>query len=230
MQRSDKTAMLTLASRLLTRPRASHGWARSSECVALADLSNQDRKDCLLQRVGEGDPQAVAECIDRFGGLIWSLARKLSVGPSEAEDAVQEVFIALWKNAARFDPSVASETTFVTMIARRRIIDRWRKTGRRPNGDAADVDDVPIQSADEKQDRVELAEEATRAAEAIEQLKPKQQEILRLAVCQGWSHQVIADRLCLPLGTVKTNVRRGLQRVRELLQEDGLAGAGGATL
>ena len=195
------------------------------ECVALADPPAQDGQKCLLQRVGEGDTQAVAECIDRFGGLVWSLARKLIGNPAEAEDAVQEVFIGLWKNAARYDPSVGSEITFVTMIARRRLIDWWRKTGRRPNGDAADVDNLPLHAAASAHHRVELAEEAARATEAIKQLRPEQQEVLNLAVCQGWSHQLIADRLCLPLGTVKTHVRRGLMRVRELLGADVGTGA-----
>jgi RNA polymerase sigma-70 factor (ECF subfamily) len=71
--------------------------------------------------VGEGDTRAVAECIDRFGGLIWSLARRLSAGPADAEDAVQEVFIALWENAGRFDPEKGAEVTFVAMIARPRL-------------------------------------------------------------------------------------------------------------
>ena len=194
--------------------------ARFSESVALADLPAQDGHKCLLQRVGEGDTRAVAECIDRFGGLVWSLARKLIRNPAEAEDAVQEVFIGLWQNAARYDPSVASEATFVTMIARRRLIDRWRKAGRRPKSDASDVDDLPLHAASDDHDSVELAEEAARATDAIKQLRPEQQEVLNLAVCQGWSHQLIADRLCLPLGTVKTHVRRGLMRVRELLEAD----------
>jgi RNA polymerase sigma-70 factor (ECF subfamily) len=196
-----------------------------SECVAVADLPGQDRQKSLLQRVGEGDTHAVAECIDRFGGLVWSLARKLIGNPSEAEDAVQEAFIGLWQNAARYDPSVASEATFVTMIARRRLIDRWRKAGRRPNGDAADVDDLPLHAASDDHGQVELAQEAARATDAIKQLRPEQQEVLNLAVCQGWSHQLIADRLCLPLGTVKTHVRRGLMRVRELLEVDVRTGA-----
>lgn len=190
----------------------------------MAEHPEQNGQKCLLQRVGEGDTRAVAECIDRFGGLVWSLARKLAVRPSEAEDAVQEAFVDIWKNAARYDPSVASESTFVTMIARRRLIDRWRKTGRRANGKAVDVDDVPIHAAADEHVEVELAEEAGRAMNAIKQLRPRQQEVLNLAVCQGWSHQLIADRLCLPLGTVKTHVRRGLMRVRELLDADAETG------
>jgi RNA polymerase sigma factor (sigma-70 family) len=219
-------AMLAVVHRIEPLCGALENRTPSSECSVLADPPDQEGQKCLLQRVAEGDTQAVAECIDRFGGLVWSLARKRIGNPAEAEDAVQEVFIGLWKNAARYDPSVASETTFVTMIARRRLIDRWRKTGRRPNGDAADVDDLPLHAAsDEHHHSVELAEEAARATEAIKQLRPVQQEVLNLAVCEGWSHQLIADRLCLPLGTVKTHVRRGLMRVRELLGADVGTGA-----
>lgn len=218
-------AKLTLVPRIGASFVARDNRARFLEFIALADPVDQDGQKCLLQRVGEGDSSAVAECIDRFGGLVWSLARKLVGDPQEAEDAVQEVYIALWKTASRYDPSVASETTFVTMIARRRLIDRWRKTGRRPNGNAVDVDDLPIHAAVDGHGRMELAEEAARATEAIKQLQPKQQEVLKLAVCQGWSHQLIADRLSLPLGTVKTHVRRGLMRVRELLEADAATGA-----
>jgi RNA polymerase sigma-70 factor (ECF subfamily) len=214
-------AMLTLLPIIGAPVGALDDRARLAECVAVSDPPGQDQRKCLLERVGEGDTQAVAECIDRFGGLVWSLARKLIGNPADAEDAVQEVFIGLWKNAARYDPAVASETTFVTMIARRRLIDRWRKSGRRPNGDAADVDDVPVPALATEHHQVELAEEAARATEAIKQLRPEQRQVLNLAVCEGWSHQLIADRLCLPLGTVKTHVRRGLMRVRGLLEADG---------
>src|SRR5689334_16385093 len=71
----------------------------------------------ILQRIATGERAAVQECIDAYGGLIWSLARRWSPAPHEAEDAVQEIFIDLWKSAARFDQAQASETTFVAMIA-----------------------------------------------------------------------------------------------------------------
>lgn len=173
----------------------------------------------LLQRVAAGEPAAVGECIDRYGGLIWSLARKLVGAHADAEDAVQEVFIDLWKSADRFDPNVASEATFVAMIARRRLIDSKRRRLRRPDqGQSIPVDDVEVPSGGEEAGAAELAEEASRAATAIRDLRPEQQEILRLSVCEGWSHQRIADQLQVPLGTVKTHVRRGLIRVREMMQ------------
>lgn len=172
--------------------------------------------ESLLQQVAAGNTEAVAACVDRFGGLVWSIARRLLDSPSEAEDAVQEVFIELWKNASRFDPSIASETTFVGMVARRRLIDRLRRSARRHENETVPIEDLTI-AAPDQQDQVELRDEAAVAAKVLEQLKPEQRRVLQLAVYQGWPHQLIADRLGIPLGTVKTHIRRGLMKVRERL-------------
>ena len=99
--------------------------------------------------VAGGDAGAVRECLDAYGGLVWSLARRLSPGEAEAEDAVQEIFIELWSKAGRYDEGRASETTFVAMIARRRLIDRWRQRGRRLDEDALDVNGLPIAADDD---------------------------------------------------------------------------------
>lgn len=173
--------------------------------------------DTLLQRVAAGDTAAVAACVDTYGGLIWSLARRFLGRASEAEDAVQEVFIELWKNAGRFDPSIGSESTFVAMIARRRLIDRRRRDARRPVNENIEIENLPLTAPDDLQ-TVEVNDEAAQAATAMNRLKPDQQRVLKLAVCQGWPHQVIADKLGLPLGTVKTHVRRGLIKLREELK------------
>src|SRR5262252_1163156 len=98
--------------------------------------------DSLLARVGAGDASAVRECLQRFGGLVWSLARRFSSSPSDAEDAVQEIFVDLWRSAKKYDPRAASEATFVAMIARRRLIDRLRSRQRRkeePLGEGAEA-------------------------------------------------------------------------------------------
>lgn len=169
----------------------------------------------ILQRVASGDAAAVRECLDRFGGLVWSLARRLTPTASEAEDAVQEIFIDVWKSSGRYDPSIASETAFVAMIARRRLIDRQRRAGRRPNeeqvseGAAADV-------ASPEQ-RPEIADDVGRVSQAFDQLSDEQQRVLRLSIHQGLSHEKISRATGLPLGTVKTHARRGLIKLREIL-------------
>ncbi|MBU3729210.1 MAG: sigma-70 family RNA polymerase sigma factor [Phycisphaerales bacterium] len=86
----------------------------------------------------------------RFSGLVWSIARKLSADPSDAEDAVQEVFIDLWRSAHRFDPAKGTETTFVATIARRRLIDRGRRRQRRP--EVPGIDDGVAATAPSRED------------------------------------------------------------------------------
>ena len=76
----------------------------------------------ILERIAAGDPAAVDDCLRSYGGLVWSLARRFSPNHAEAEDAVQEIFIDVWRSAARFDRQRASENTYITMIARRRLI------------------------------------------------------------------------------------------------------------
>ncbi len=169
----------------------------------------------ILKRIAAGDKSAVQDCLDTYGGLVWSLARRLSPDVEDAEDAVQEIFIDVWKNAARFDETQASETTFVALIARRRLIDRLRKSNRRPNTDS--LEDVLTEPANEKELNAQMFVEAKEAAQAMKNLRPEQRQILHLSIVQGFSHQEIADALAMPLGTVKTHARRGLLQVREFL-------------
>jgi len=180
----------------------------------------------LLDRVAAGDQEAVKACLDRFGNLVWSLARRLTASRADAEDAVQEIFIDLWSSAARYDPSKASETTFVAMLARRRLIDRLRKSKRRPPTEelsaAADIEQSDL-NAD-----VAVKDDAARAARLIRTLKPEQQQVIKLAVYEGHTHQSIADALQLPLGTVKTHLRRGLLKVREAMRATDAASTGGS--
>jgi len=170
----------------------------------------------ILHRVGAGDGAAIQECLTRYGGLVWSLARRFSKDSADAEDAAQEVFIELWKKADRFDPSLSSEITFVAMIARRRLIDRCRRKTRSFATDAIE-DDPSLAVHDHGQAEVDICDEASRAAQALERLKPEQRRVLELSIYDGLSHEEIARTTKLPLGTVKTHARRGLARVRELL-------------
>jgi len=176
----------------------------------------------LLPRVASGDQAAVRACIDRFGGLVWSLARRMLATEAEAEDAVQEIFVDVWQSAYRYDASVASETAFVAMIARRRLIDRRRKIGRRPSEQALGEHE-PARNGSEVEAPAMMRDELGRAAEAFEQLSTEQRRVLRLSVFHGLSHEKIARATGLPLGTVKTHARRGLIRLRDLMRQ-GAAG------
>lgn len=173
--------------------------------------------ETILQRIASGDDSAVKECLDTYGGLVWSLARKMLPDRNEAEDAVQEIFIEIWKNAERFDENQSSETTFVAMIARRRLIDRLRKVTRQPNVDS--FEDIIYEPAKTEGVDLQTSVEAKQAAEVINMLRPEQRQVLELSIVQGYSHSEISDALEMPLGTVKTHARRGLIQVREILDE-----------
>ena len=166
----------------------------------------------ILPRIASGDRGAVREFLDRYGGLVWSLARRMD--SEDPEDAVQEVFVELWRCAERFDPTVASEPTFVAMIARRRLIDRARKRSRRPK-ESAFVEDVATPGAVGQAS--EISEEARLARSVMETLNPEQQRVLRLTVIQGLTQEEAAAATGLPLGTVKTYVRRGLMKIHDTI-------------
>lgn len=172
----------------------------------------------ILQRVARGDADAVGACMERYSPLVWSLARRLRCDPSDAEDAVQEIFIEVWRSAARYDPALASEGTFIATIARRRLIDRQRAKGRQPTTE--EIFDEARSYEERTLERLGEREEAQRARALIERLRPDQRRVLGLAVFEGLSHSAIAELTGLPLGTVKSHVRRGMERVARAMRPD----------
>ena len=165
----------------------------------------------VFERLARGDRTAARDCLRQFGGLVWSLAIRRSPNQADAEDAAQEIFLDLWRSASRFNPAIGTEVTFVAMIARRRLIDRSRRQQRQSRTEELRLDiEAPGMGA-------EACAEAKIAAKAVEKLGPEQRRVLVLATCDGRSHEEISQMTGLPLGTVKTYVRRGLLRVRELL-------------
>jgi RNA polymerase sigma-70 factor (ECF subfamily) len=171
----------------------------------------------LLPRIANGDSSAVDECIERYGGLVWSLARRLSPSIVDAEDAVQEIFVDLWKNADRFREEVAGETTFVAMLARRRLIDRLRKSRREL--ESQPIDEMVLQYAAPPQTPpAELVEEGLRATACLEHLRSEERRVLELSIYHGLPQTRISEQTGLPLGTVKTHARRGLSQLRDCMQ------------
>jgi RNA polymerase sigma-70 factor (ECF subfamily) len=170
----------------------------------------------LLPAVARGEATAIKACLDRYSSLVWSLVRKAVRDHSQADDTVQEIFISLWKAADRFDPARGSEAVFVTTIARRRVIDLYR--GGQRSAQFESIDDVVIPSTDSELERVDTHDEAARAMAGLEQLRPEQRRLLELWFVRGMTHSEIATSTGVPLGTVKSQIRRGLIRVREMIQ------------
>lgn len=171
-----------------------------------------------LQRIAAGETRAVQECITDFGKAVWSLALRLSPTYADAEDATQEIFLDLWKSAPRFDPTKGSELGFIMTIARRRLIDRIRRTNARPITEPESL--LPageaLMSATASP---EVSAEVSMAVRALDALSVEQRRVISMSVFQGLTHREIADVTGKPLGTVKTLIRRGLIQIRRDLTD-----------
>jgi RNA polymerase sigma factor (sigma-70 family) len=166
----------------------------------------------ILARIANGDETAVQECINTYGNLVWSLAKKFTARADDAEDAVQEVFMEIWQNAGRYDSTRSAEITFISMLARRRLIDRLRKTYRQPVVQSIEDYIETAPNVFEKQIHTKI--QARRTVRAIKTLRPEQRELVLLSIYEGMSHSEIASAKSMPLGTVKTHIRRGFDKVR----------------
>ncbi len=171
-----------------------------------------------LAQVAAGEARAMNRCIDQHGGLVWAIARRYLKDGSEAEDLVQEVFTEVWKKAASFDPALASESTFIGLIARRRAIDFLRRLGRRP-------DFEPLSAAESLPQPTSGTPSIICDPETVKSslatLPPDTRQLFHLFFEDGFTHPEIAEKTGLPLGTVKTRLRRGLITLKEHLRRLG---------
>ncbi len=175
--------------------------------------TNPKANENLLAKVASGDPEAFEELINKYGNLIWSIARRYLSNQNEAEDAVQEIFVALWQSAGRFDPNKASEITFISMITRRRLIDNLRKNNKHKV--LKSIEDSLSDDVFSQKSNLEENAEISLVIRALKKLDIQDQELLSLSIYQGYSHLEIAKLLNLPLGTVKTKIRRNLMKIRD---------------
>ena len=171
----------------------------------------------ILQRIATGDQTAVQDCLDRYGNLLWYLAEKFFGTSEEKEDAVQEISIAIWQNAGRFDPEKGKEVSFVTLIARRRLIDRLRRKMGKPEMQMPDNFSVRCPQNYEKQ--IQICLEAEHAKRIMNHFNPHQRKVLNMAIYEGYTHTEIAKALEMPLGTVKTLLSRGFQKMRRPFEQ-----------
>lgn len=169
----------------------------------------------ILKQIATGDPEAMRLFQERFGAMVWTLARRNSPSLHDAEDAVQEIFLEVWKHAGRFDASLGSEATFVATIARRRLIDRGRRRAAQPRAEA--IENSDFLPAEPVADRAEVLDEARKVGEVLDSLRAEQRRVLEMTLLEGQTHTQISSATGMPLGTVKSLARRGLMRVREAL-------------
>ncbi len=172
--------------------------------------------ELLIARLARGDESALAELYDRYGAPAYRLALRILRDASLAEDAVQDAFLGAWRTAAAFDPRRGSASTWLLTLVHRRAVDVVRREQRRRT---EPIDDAPIASGDETDEAVVVLDERRRVQAALEVLTPNEREAIELAYYGGLSQSEVAERLGVPLGTVKSRMFAGLARLRDALAE-----------
>jgi RNA polymerase sigma factor (sigma-70 family) len=169
----------------------------------------------LLPLVAKGDEAAMKRCIDSYGPLVWSIVCRRINQRVDAEEACQEIFTEVWRIAGRFDSKVSKESTFIGMIARRRSIDWQRKQNRLPA--ISTLDSLPELSSASSSNLHSI--DRTELWEVLKNLPKDTLDLFSLHFEKGLSHVEIARQTKLPIGTVKTKLRRGLIEARKLLKD-----------
>jgi RNA polymerase sigma-70 factor, ECF subfamily len=196
-------------------PRAMEGRLPVRDAPAIDDRAIDA---VLLQRIGEGDEAALGQLYERMGRAMYSLAYQIVRDAASAEDVVQEVFLAAWRDAHRFDGARGSAATWLFSLTRHKAIDLLRRetTARTRTVDS----DLAIRPAiDDVEQESWLAHRGERARRAVAMLSDDQRQAVELAFFRGLTHVEVADALGIPLGTAKTRIRSGLLRLRHLLAD-----------
>jgi len=187
--------------------------------VAQPEAAVMRSLEVLVERIRGGQERALEELYEATVGKLYALASAILRSAEDSEEIVCETYAYAWANAARFDASRANALGWLLMLCRSRALDRLRQ--RRVNATALDL--VALRepdsgSADQPYDILCLMQRRSRIHTALSQLTPERRHLVTLAFLQGLSHQEIAEATRLPLGTVKSHVRRALVQLREALE------------
>lgn len=171
-----------------------------------------DQRDRHVERAFCSDPEGLRAAWSTYGDLVYGFCTR-ALGPERALDATQEVFITAWRRRDAYDPDRGALVAWLMGIARHKVMGVMRSEGRHPA--PSDPELLPEGAAE---DDVDLLADRMLVAHALEALSDSTRTCVRLAVMDGLSHREVAARTGLPLGTVKSHVRRGLERLRRAME------------
>ena len=174
--------------------------------------------EALVALVARADEDALAELYDRVSRIAYGLALRVLRDERHAEDAVQEAFLQVWRSAATFRAERAKASTWILTLVHRRAVDLVRREERR-QADPLTDDSALGEAPEDTEEAAWLRFERERVQAALKELPDVQREALELAYYGGFSQSELADRLGVPLGTIKSRMFAGLARLRELLDD-----------
>ncbi|MEP6925443.1 MAG: sigma-70 family RNA polymerase sigma factor [Pyrinomonadaceae bacterium] len=181
-----------------------------------SQISEQTSDVELLAAIASGSEQALASLYDRYRSILFGLMLRIIHNRAEAEDVLQEVFLQVWQRAGNFDETRGKPFTWLVTLTRSRAIDRIRALGSRERTLEQATREIVDVVFDAEQNAI-LAQRGVVVRSALAELPEEQQRVLKLAYFDGFSQSEIAEKLNSPLGTVKTRMRTGMIRLRELL-------------
>lgn len=188
----------------------------------MPEASQQTIDRETLARVVSGDQRAFSELYDRLSPPLYSLAVRMLGDATEAQDALQDAFVQIWRRAPTYDAEQSSVFSWAVLLTRSKVIDRLRARGRRLRVVVSSTDDEEAQTgaadastAKSAADTADKNEEAVQVRSVLNQLPSEQREAIELAFFSDLSHHEIAAQLKQPLGTIKARIRRGLLKLRE---------------
>jgi len=175
----------------------------------------------LLHQIGKGNRESFGQLYDRFCGVLFSTAYRVLNNQEAAEDVLQDVFLQIWEKAPLYDPNRGKPLTWAVTLTRNKAIDRLRSTQRR--GRLRDDLEQEAKTGEQFDDRnsfhaVDLVEKSKLVHEAMNGLSTEQRQALELAFYGSLTQSEIAELLSEPLGTVKARIRRGMIKLREVLE------------
>ncbi|MBX3383392.1 MAG: sigma-70 family RNA polymerase sigma factor [Phycisphaeraceae bacterium] len=175
----------------------------------------------LMQRVAANEESAIGMLYDRFGSLVFRMAYQSMPSRAEAEDAVQEIFVRLWKTAGRYDQNRSALVTWVMLIARRHLVDKLRRTKARLRTTSIEQPAAAnLTAAPEPESRMDVDERMAVLMQRIESLPELQRTVVTRAYLGGQTLRQIGEELDTPLGTIKSALSRALVRLRERSGEE----------
>jgi RNA polymerase sigma factor (sigma-70 family) len=210
--------MEVLAPTVLALPDSRVPWSMRRHHAHLSD-------EALVALVARGDESALAELYDRVGRVAYGLAFRVLRDERLAEDAVQEAFLALWRSAAAFRAERAKASTWILTLVHRRAVDLVRREERRRVEPIGDEVAARAGEAEATEEAAWLRFERERVQKALRLLPDVQREAIELAYYGGFSQSELAERLGVPLGTIKSRMFAGLARLRELLDDSAPEGS-----
>jgi RNA polymerase sigma-70 factor, ECF subfamily len=179
--------------------------------------------ESLIRLIVGSQTEALGELYDRYNRLVFGMARNAVSDQALAEEITQDVFMRVWNKASTYQAEQGKVVNWIAGITRNRAIDAFRHQKSLPEGTSLSLEDLPFFDPPDSlnvEREIETKFKKQRVQQALFQLPQEQRDVLALAYFRGYTHEEAAEALSQPLGTVKTRIRLGMQKLRHLLEEE----------